>query len=66
MNDPLTESLPKVRCTAELKRKLEIIATHSVTPRMTDHIRFAVEKYIVDNWRKEYADQATPTAASRQ
>ncbi|RIK40332.1 MAG: hypothetical protein DCC55_15500 [Chloroflexi bacterium] len=60
MTIALTEYLPQVRCTVEMKRKLEEITAHSVTPRVTDHIRAAIEDYIEKHWREEYADDATP------
>lgn len=61
MTQLMTEFLPHVRCTADMKRRLEQIVTHSVTPRITDHIRFAVDQYITQNWRPEFtADAGVP------
>lgn len=35
-----------LRCTPDMKRKLEAIAEQSVAKNLSDHIRFAVEQYI--------------------
>ncbi|MBX3050846.1 MAG: ribbon-helix-helix protein, CopG family [Caldilineaceae bacterium] len=35
-----------VRCTPEMKAALEAIARQSVARNISDHIRFAVERYI--------------------
>ena len=48
INDPLTEYLPQVRCTAALKRRLELVAADSITNNLADHIRYAVEQYVAD------------------
>lgn len=45
-NDKLTEVLPVTRVTPSLRERLERIAATSVTPRVSDHIRYAVERYI--------------------
>lgn len=45
-NEPYTEYLPQVRCTATLKARLERIAVRSISRNLADHIRFAVERYI--------------------
>lgn len=42
----MDEYLPMVRCGPELKAALERIAALSVSPRLSDHIRFAVEEYV--------------------
>jgi predicted transcriptional regulator len=42
----MNEFLPMVRCGSELKEALERIAARSVSPRLSDHIRFAVEQYV--------------------
>jgi hypothetical protein len=42
----MNEFLPMVRCGPELKLALEKIAAQSVSPRLSDHIRFAVEQYV--------------------
>jgi hypothetical protein len=46
INEPLTEYLPQVRCTATLKRRLELVAADSITSNLADHIRHAVEQYV--------------------
>jgi hypothetical protein len=46
INEPLTEYLPQVRCTATLKRRLERVAGDSITSNLADHIRHAVETYV--------------------
>ena len=46
INEPLTEYLPQVRCTANLKRRLELVAAGSITNNLADHIRFAVDQYV--------------------
>ena len=45
-DDKLTEVLPVTRVTPSLRARLERIAATSVTPRVSDHIRYAVERYI--------------------
>lgn len=47
-NEPerMTEMLPMVRCTPSLKTRLERIAEASVARNLTDHIRYAVERYV--------------------
>jgi predicted DNA-binding protein len=60
MTDLLTDYLPKVRCAPEMKRRLEAIADHSVTRELADHIRFAVERYIAEQWREEYEADLFP------
>lgn len=42
----MDEYLPTVRCSVELKQSLERIAAQSVSPRLSDHIRFALEQYV--------------------
>lgn len=46
----MNEYLPAVRCEPELKQKLELIIAHSVSPRLSDHLRHAVEEYVEANW----------------
>lgn len=41
-----TERLPVVRVTPSLKERLERIAAGGVSPRLADHIRYAVEQYV--------------------
>lgn len=38
--------LPQVRCRTNLKQRLQMVAAQSVSPRLTDHIRVAVEQYV--------------------
>jgi hypothetical protein len=56
----MTDYLPKTRCSFEMKRKLEEIAANSPARELADHIRFAVELYIAENWREEYASDTLP------
>lgn len=42
----MNEFLPMVRCESELKKALERIAAGSVSTRLSDHIRLAVEQYV--------------------
>lgn len=58
MTQLMSEYLPQVRCSKEMKQKLEEIAAHSLAPRITDHIRFAVDQYIAEQWRPEFAADA--------
>lgn len=39
--------LPQVRCDQDLKRRLERVAKASVSNRLSDHVRVAVERYVV-------------------
>ena len=48
MNSLQTEYLPQVRCTLELKQRLEAKAANSVTPSLADHIRYALAAYLAD------------------
>ena len=59
INEPLTEYLPQVRCTATLKRRLETVAADSITSNLADHIRHAVEQYVAS---AEQAPQSTLSA----
>ena len=51
-DDKLTDVLPVTRVTPSLRERLERIAATSVTPRVSDHIRYAVERYIESEERK--------------
>ena len=50
MTELLTENLPPVRCKPSLKSRLQLLAQRSITRDLSDHIRFAVERYVSDNW----------------
>lgn len=41
-----TSTLPRVRCSDELREKLMEVTQRSVSNDMADHIRFAVEQYV--------------------
>lgn len=45
-NQNMTDYLPQVRCTPEMKAELKAIARRSVAPNIADHVRYAVEQYI--------------------
>lgn len=49
MKDNMTEFLPTIRCTPEMKEMLYRIARQSVSRSLADHIRFAIERYIEAN-----------------
>lgn len=53
----MTEYLPQVRCTSEMKTALETIAANSVARNISDHIRFAVERYIASHEAEIQAEQ---------
>lgn len=38
--------LPQVRCRTNLKQRLQAVAEKSVSQRLTDHIRVAVQHYV--------------------
>lgn len=57
----MTEYLPQTRCTPEMKAALELIAKNSVARNISDHIRFAVERY-VDSTMAEWASAPEPEA----
>lgn len=42
----LATYLPQVRCDKELKARLERVVKRSVSPRLSDHVRVAVEQYV--------------------
>jgi hypothetical protein len=48
MNEVMTEALPTVRCSRAMKRALLRIAKRSVAKNVTDHIRYAIERYIAE------------------
>ena len=62
-DDKLTEVLPVTRVTPSLRARLERIAATSVTPRVSDHIRYAVERYIESEERKVLPGMGAPAAA---
>ena len=63
INEPLTEYLPQVRCTATLKRRLELVAADSITSNLADHIRHAIEQYVAaEEARRIAAQPATQPA----
>ena len=41
-----------MRCEPSLKERLERITDRSVAPSLADHIRFAVERYVIDEERR--------------
>lgn len=49
MDDTLTDVLPAVRCSIELKDRLRRIAAGSIAPDLAAHIRLAVEQYVEAN-----------------
>lgn len=54
----MTESLPKVRCTPEMREALVAFAQASVTSDLADHIRAAVQTYVaggIDLTDEEFA-----------
>lgn len=51
----MTDYLPQTRCTPEMKARLEAIAANSVARNISDHIRFAVERYIEQRERSVIA-----------
>lgn len=42
----LTEVLPVTRVAPSLRARLDRLAASSIAPRVSDHIRYAVERYI--------------------
>jgi hypothetical protein len=46
MDSILTEFLPKTRCSASLRERLEAIAKKNAAKELSDHIRLAVERYV--------------------
>lgn len=52
INEPKSTYLPQVRCEPSLKERLERITERSVAPSLADHIRFAIEQYVVAEERK--------------
>lgn len=41
-----TERLPVVRITPSLKDRLERVAADAISPRLSDHVRYALEQYV--------------------
>ena len=52
INEPKTTYLPQVRCEPSLKERLERITERSVAPSLADHIRFAIERYVTEEERR--------------
>ena len=46
--ETLSEYLPQVRVSPKTRRRLEVVAARSVAPRLSDHIRLAVERYVAE------------------
>lgn len=46
INEPMTEYLPQVRCTATLKQRLQRVVADSVSRELADHLRYATERYV--------------------
>lgn len=44
--ETLETYLPQVRCDNTLKERLARVASQSVSPRLSDHVRVAVERYV--------------------
>ena len=49
----LTERLPVVRISPSLKERLERVVTTNRFGQMSDHIRFAVETYVMEQEAKQ-------------
>lgn len=49
--------LPNMRISAQLHERLKSVAERSVSHRLTDHVRFALERYVE-------AEEAAQTPAS--
>lgn len=58
MSETKTVILPQIRVEPSLKERLERIAQDSVSHNLTDHIRYAVARYIEAEERKR---QPEPT-----
>jgi hypothetical protein len=42
--------LPQVRVTDVLRLRLELVVERSLSKTLSDHIRYAVEQYVDENW----------------
>jgi len=51
-DEKLTEVLPMTRVPSSLRSRLERIVAASVSPRASDHIRFATERYVESEERR--------------
>ena len=51
-NETKSTFLPLVRCEPSLKERLERITERSVAPSLADHIRFAIERYVTEEERR--------------
>lgn len=63
-DDRLTEVLPMTRVTPTLRARLDRIAANSVAPRVSDHIRYALERYI--EREEQILNLPAPTQAPQQ
>lgn len=61
LDEQMTAYLPKVRCEPLLKQRLERVTENSINPRLSDHIRFAIETYVAS----EEAKQTQPAPATQ-
>jgi Arc/MetJ-type ribon-helix-helix transcriptional regulator len=50
-NEPMTEIM-RVRITATMKARLERIAASGAAREVSDHVRYAVERYVENEERK--------------
>ena len=63
INEPMSDYLPQVRCTATLKQRLQRIAGESVARELADHIRYAIEAYVAEEeQRLDLPPIVAPTA----
>lgn len=59
----LTELLPSLRCTPEMRAALQQIARNSVARNISGHMRLAVERYINDEIGNTALDRRERVAA---
>ena len=53
MAEGLTDTLPRLRVSPVLKARLEKIVAGSVSPRLSDHMRQALEEYVARHEREQ-------------
>jgi hypothetical protein len=61
--DGYTERLPVVRVTPAMRLRLDRIIANSISPRLSDHLREAVERYVESEERNLHPAGATPAPA---
>ncbi len=66
IDEKLTERLPVVRITPTLKQRLEQVVSERRLGDMSDHIRYAVERYVTSEENKLAAECRTAQSPAQR